>query len=251
MKILFCQGDYFWGKQKQGGKVWKQQTGVPKIGQRKDKRQAGKTAGSAAKQKQKSVAGDCPFAVWKQEFNTALSVQAKADNRGESKQRNRQGQKLSARFAHHQNKGVFGRIGRKGNAAAQNGKGGSGADKQSVAEYLKDTPKSLFYRGIVAASVSDGGAAQSRFVGKNSPGNTYPHRNKEPRGNSGSFAKQLTLSECLRKDLMKGGGQIFPKVKDNHKAACQVEYGHKGNQSGTQPHCTVASSAQNPGAYGG
>lgn len=128
----------------------------------------------------------CSGAVREQVFDTSLSIQAKADDRGKGKQGDGNAEHSSSACSKAEQKGILCRGRGKRNPTCQNDQSCDGTNQNGVAEHLKDTPESLLHRTFgTAARVSDRGTSKTCFMGKNTAGDTYPHRNKESDAGSG------------------------------------------------------------------
>ena len=113
-------------------------------------------------------------------------------------------------------------------SAAENGQGGQRADYDGVGENLKDSPHALLNRvGYIGAGVGDGSGTQTGLVGKDSPGHTSSHTDKE-----GTYhtAGNGTRIERSFKDGLEHFRHPFVINGYQDQSHCNIEHGHKRNQ---------------------
>lgn len=154
----------------------------------------------------------CSGAVWEQVFDTSLSIQAKADDRGKSKQGDSDAKHSSSACSKAEQKGILCRGRGKRNPTCQNDQSGNGTNENGVAEYLKDTPESLLHRTFgTAARVSDRGTSKTCFMGKNTAGDTYPYCNKKSDAGSSECGSFCGKGLCY--NLMKSFRDVLAITK--------------------------------------
>ena len=144
----------------------------------------------------------CSGAVREQVFDTSLSIQAKADDRGKGKQGDGNTEHPSSACSKAEQESILCRGRGKRNPTCQNDQSGNGTNENGVAEHLKDTPESLFHWTFgTAARVSDRGTSKTCFMGKNTAGDSHPHRNEKSHAGSGECGS--FCGKCLCYNLMK------------------------------------------------